>query len=294
MMKGHQEIKIDTGNLLSCDSFKRKVILIPAVEVIEGVKLTLDEFVRRRQSVDCTPPKELWTSPDSPATIIIDNPHLTHKIDPLTRSGLKVSVKVFTYTKSCSVFTDAINSLMSSLGIDCIDSLTLSLPPALQGRAGGIIPGGSIEEMKAIWACAVKNALNGKIKDLGVSDLDASQLRQLYDWAEEIKPSVNQVNLDACCVIPPELQSFAKETNIRLLTHNDPRDMLPKETVDGLLSNHSSHSEGGSSLILPSGSSATDWSCLWVARYSILVTGNGVIEGKGFLVSLVRKIVDGV
>ena len=36
-----------------------------------------------------------------------------------------------------------------------------------------------------------------------------------------MKPSVNQVNLESCCVMPRDLTDFAKATSIQLLTHND-------------------------------------------------------------------------
>lgn len=40
---------------------------------------------------------------------------------------------------------------------------------------------------------------------------------------EQVKPSSNQVNLASCCVMPPDLTAFAKEFDIQLLTHNDPK-----------------------------------------------------------------------
>ena len=39
----------------------------------------------------------------------------------------------------------------------------------------------------------------------------------------QIKPVVNQVNLDSCCVMPKDLIEYAKSNDIQLLTHNDPR-----------------------------------------------------------------------
>lgn len=39
----------------------------------------------------------------------------------------------------------------------------------------------------------------------------------------QVKPSSNQVNLASCCVMPPDLTAFAKEFDIQLLTHNDPK-----------------------------------------------------------------------
>lgn len=200
--------------------------------------------------------------------LLIQNVPLVKKLDQENRSGLKVSIKIFAYSESCSTFTDAIRLILSSLGTDYIDSLVLALPPDRQK--------GSIETMKSIWTCAVTNVINGTIRDLGVSDLDASQLQQLYDWAEAIKPSTNQVNLEACCVIPPELNEFAKLKNIRLLTHNDPRDILPADKLHSLLS----------AVSFPDSDS---YKCSWIARYSVLITGSGVIESKGYFVAIQKE-----
>lgn len=38
-----------------------------------------------------------------------------------------------------------------------------------------------------------------------------------------MKPNTNQVNLDSCCVMPPEMTAFARDNDIQLLTHNDPK-----------------------------------------------------------------------
>lgn len=225
------------------------------VQVIDGIQLTLSAWSQCR--------KECSEVHDN-GRLMIQNRPLVRKLDQVSRSDLKVSVKIFTYTESCAVFTDAINLLMSSLGTDYIDSLTLALPPNRKK---------SIDDMKSIWTCAVTNVITGSIRDLGVSDLDADQLQELYAWAEEIKPTTNQVNLDACCVIPPELNDFAKLKNIRLLTHNDPRDILPKDKLTPLLA-----SAGVAD--------ADHYNVLWIGRYSVLITANGVIDSKGYIVAL--------
>jgi glutamate--cysteine ligase regulatory subunit len=227
-------------------------------QLLEGVKLTLEDWKR------CGTPD---ITEKGVSQVVIESSGLKYQTEPEARSGLKVSVKIFTYSESCSIFTDALHTTMQSLGVEAIDSLTLCLPPSRSK--------GSIEEMKSIWTCAVGNVSAGRIKDLGVSDLNAEQLKELYAWAEDIKPTTNQVNLDACCVIPPELNDFAKDKRIRLLTHNDPRDILPQNHLILLLKEAN----------FPDPES---WSVLWAARYSVLVTGNGVIEAKGYIVSLLR------
>ena len=39
----------------------------------------------------------------------------------------------------------------------------------------------------------------------------------------QVKPCIVQINLAICCVVPPDLQEYAKENDILLLTHNDTR-----------------------------------------------------------------------
>lgn len=38
----------------------------------------------------------------------------------------------------------------------------------------------------------------------------------------QVKPSIIQINLSSCCVVPPALQEFTKQNDVQLLTHNDP------------------------------------------------------------------------
>ena len=40
---------------------------------------------------------------------------------------------------------------------------------------------------------------------------------------DQVKPCVAQINMNTCCTVPPEMQEFAKEHDIQLLTHNDPQ-----------------------------------------------------------------------
>lgn len=48
----------------------------------------------------------------------------------------------------------------------------------------------------------------------------------MFPLLDQVKPSSNQVNLASCCVMPPDLTAFAKEFDIQLLTHNDPKGKL--------------------------------------------------------------------
>lgn len=41
-------------------------------------------------------------------------------------------------------------------------------------------------------------------------------------YSLQVKPNIVQINLTACCVVPPALQEFTKQNDIQLLTHSDP------------------------------------------------------------------------
>lgn len=228
------------------------------LQIIEGVTLTLNQWLEKKED------NQLKVNDD---IIAIRNVTLDKKIDPETRNRVKISVKFFAYTESCTLFTSALSYFMSALNITFIDTLTISPPPACAK--------GSIEEMKPMWSCAVSNVKQGKIKELGVSDLDTDQLKELYEWAEETKPSTNQINLDACCVIPPEMNEFASMKEIRLLTHNDPRDILPNDKLSKLLTD----------VNIPN---ANEWKCLWVLRFSANQIANGVTDAKGYILFLTK------
>lgn len=144
--------------------------------------------------------------------------HLPPKVAAEERPNLKVTVKVFTYSNECTVLTCALGVVRKQLGIDVIDSLVISLPP--NGNKF------TFDDIQPIWSCAEKIVKQSKVKDVGVSDLDTEQLKKLFEWAQEVKPSANQINLDACCVIPPEMKAFAQANDIKLLSHNDPRGLI--------------------------------------------------------------------
>ena len=81
-----------------------------------------------------------------------------------------------------------------------------------------------------------------------------------------------QVNLQSCCVVPPELVEFAKNNGITINTHSDPEVLL---------------SDNDLSHILPSDLSGTKVD--WIARYIIMDQKRGVLKVKRYLICLARK-----
>ncbi|KAG8190584.1 hypothetical protein JTE90_014060 [Oedothorax gibbosus] len=188
------------------------------------------------------------------------------KVDDLDRTNLKISVKVFLESLDTNDLKNSVSQVMSDLDITIIDSLVLALPPFKDGSF-------SLGPVKPLWSELEKLVKDGKVVTIGISDLDANELAELYNWTE-IKPSVNQVNLESCCVMPPELIAFAKEKDIQLLTHNDSKILLPDTMFHKILE--------------PAVPTPKEWKINWIVRYSIVVKCRGIIQNKGYLLRSVK------
>lgn len=81
-----------------------------------------------------------------------------------------------------------------------------------------------LNDLKQLWKILEDYADDKKICQLGVADLDTDTLIELYTTCT-IKPIIAQINLSACCVVPPSLQDFCATHEIQLLTHSDPEGM---------------------------------------------------------------------
>ena len=79
----------------------------------------------------------------------------------------------------------------------------------------------SLETVQKAWSVLEDAVRSNQVKMIGLCDVDTQLFMQVYEWAN-VKPSIVQINLASCCVVPPELASFSKEHNIQLLTHSDP------------------------------------------------------------------------
>lgn len=79
----------------------------------------------------------------------------------------------------------------------------------------------SLEKIQNIWKTLEKYAKENKVCQIGIADIEENAFKSIYEWAE-IKPSIIQINLATCCVVPPTLQTFCKENDVQLLTHSDP------------------------------------------------------------------------
>ncbi|XP_071946876.1 glutamate--cysteine ligase regulatory subunit-like [Antedon mediterranea] len=259
-------ITIDTGNIINWANMKRKVPTSSTDEIRVSIDTTLSACQKEadlekqrdlRQLVCCYP----------------------NKIPSLeTREEQKITVKLFIFNTEVEIFKEAIQKALKQLSVTMIDTVLLSMPDEPDDENL------TIDHVKPLWEILEGYVAQGTIGNLGVSDVDLPLFVELYNWAE-VKPMINQLNLATCCVIPPEMKDFAKENNVQLLTHADPRNILPVEVFQEIVSNQFSSRDAAGATWYPS----------WVVRYTSIVKNRAIVRCKGYIVRAQRNlsIIDG-
>lgn len=256
MFNQAKTLRLHTGNLVNRSRLKRKCPSSPSEELQDCIKATLTEWFSL--------PKP--TSEDFADTLDCSIPQATDAITPEEREELKVSAKLFLCEPVQSSIREAVEMACQTLAVSQLDSVIIAPPGPPEGDSQTLAhlqP--AWEELEALVRCQ-------QIAAIGTSDLDKDLLEQLYNWAQ-VKPSSNQVNLASCCVMPPDLTAFAKDFDIQLLTHNDPKELMSAASFQEALQ------EGTQDLNM------ANWRLEWVLRYSIIVKSRGIIKAKGYLVS---------
>lgn len=171
--------------------------------MIEAIKITLNEW---QGSAD-----------ENSEHLTIQRYHddLLDKMAAQERQDLKIGIKLFVNSDSEKVLNDAILNVFSTLKIESIDNLVLSYNFKTTN-----VPE-QVEKLKKIWVALENFTKTRRILQIGLSDVEETTFREIYEWAN-VKPSIIQINLATCCVVPPSLQQFCKENEVQLLTHNDP------------------------------------------------------------------------
>ncbi|XP_015826846.3 glutamate--cysteine ligase regulatory subunit [Nothobranchius furzeri] len=252
-------LRFHTGNLVNRSRMKKKCPGSTSEELRDCIQATLRDWMST---------KKLSTT-DSPDTLVCSTPEATDAITPEEREEVKVSVKLFLCESGQSAIGDAVEMACKTLAVSQLDSVIIVPPGPLEGNSQ------TLADLQRVWEELEGLVRSQKIAAIGTSDLDKDLLEQLYNWAQ-VKPSSNQVNLASCCVMPPDLTAFAKEFDIQLLTHNDPKELMSAATFREAMQ------EGAEDLNI------TDWRLEWVLRYSVIVKSRGIIKSKGYLVSATR------
>ncbi|KAF1359845.1 glutamate-cysteine ligase modifier subunit [Lizonia empirigonia] len=232
----------------------------------------------------------------------------THTPSPLTepRESYDVTVKLFYLPnipadRRCAQTRKAIDLVLKELGSKSIDLLIISFPgisfdaddeysdledppsapqSASEGCDESEVPPEDIETMAATWRTLEKLHSEGLVSKLGISEFSVARLARFLEHTT-VKPSVNQINVRDCCVVPKPLILYAKQQQIELLTHNDCTNILPRGTLRQILGS----GENGSGVLASEQNKEGlkgDVSPQWVVKYTAVVKDRGVVENKGY------------
>ncbi|XP_010770976.1 glutamate--cysteine ligase regulatory subunit [Notothenia coriiceps] len=227
-------LRLHTGNIVNRSRLKKKCPCSPSEELQDCIQAALSD----------------WKAATKPPSNVRTHLHFS------CPAGSQRLLNHFCICSACQ-----------TLAVSQLDSVIIAPTwPLAEGENQ------SLAHLQPAWEELESLVRSQRIAAIGTSDLDKDLLEELYNWAQ-VKPSSNQVNLASCCVMPPDLTAFAKEFDIQLLTHNDPKELMSAATFQEAVQ------EGTQDL------SAAIWRLEWVLRYSIIVKSRGIIKAKGYLVS---------
>nr|CDS31808.1 glutamate cysteine ligase modifier subunit [Hymenolepis microstoma] len=204
------------------------------------------------------------------------------------RSSVTVSAKLFLFTDDHDAIRHAVNKTLDRLGLEDMETLIVSLSPELSrgaivdhppciGSTWARIPQNTAQSLLKIWPVLEEFVEANKIFRLGVSDMPVSEMEALCS-AVKIPPKVNQVFIGSTCLMSEELENFAKQHDIQLLTHHDSADMLPEEKLQSIMQNEFSDED------------AAGWRPSWLVSYAEYYKNRGVVRSKGYTLFAERNL----
>jgi glutamate--cysteine ligase regulatory subunit len=272
------------------------------VELINSLRANFSAYQHHSSSIvlsnTAIPPA--WTRQEGD-DLYVPSWQPTPLVEP--RDSYDVTCKLFFLpgipsTRRCRHTKEAIDLVLKELGVETIDLLIVSYPgvsfDADDEDADELSPDeyGSAEDDESegleaqvkTWRVLESLHKQGVISQLGVSEFSSDRLAKFLPEVE-VRPSVDQINVKDCCVVPKSLIMYAKEHKIELLTHADCMDILPPGTTRELLG----PGKDGAGIIAAKPDADAEEPALkgdiepqWVIKYTAVVKNRGVIENKGY------------
>lgn len=252
------KIYVHTGNILNLNEIKKLAGQNQTDELVESLRITLSNW----QSNQDPQAAEFKTGSTTIQVTRSEDKNCNHATEEFDREELKVSVKVFVSASKKEVLQESLENVFTALNIFRIDSLVLACK---------LEPSAVLSGLQDMWTVIEELAEQKKFGDVGVSDIDTDVFIALYNWAK-VKPTIIQINLTVCCVVPPVLQEFCKNNNVQLLTHSDPIEILPKTALYQVFG----------------AKDADNLSLNWALRFLVHVKCRGVLSSKGYLICVNR------
>lgn len=238
------DIVVSTGNVLNLN---KKPGRKSTEELTEALKITLENVTKINET------DKISRSPDD----------LHDKLKENERNEISVGAKIFLRSEPKEEYlNEAIQSLIETLGVEYVDSVVLAYYSKPKNT----------NELDGLWKNLEGHYDIKTVSQLGISDADTETIEKLYKMAT-VKPSIVQINLSSCCVVPPQLQEFCNQNEIQLLTHSDPE---PEEFFKSI-----------------GDIEKLDLIPQWTVRYQVHVKCRGVLTAKGYIVGSLRKSLAG-
>lgn len=246
-------------------------------------------LVEKRQ-----PPSSTWTTQENDVLYV---PSLDFSPSGLAeeRSQYDITVKLFYLpnvptSRRCKHTEEAVSLVLKELHVPSIDLLIVSFPDIsfdaddegeeVEEDMDGNKEAEQIDKILETWRTLEAFHEKGTIAQLGLAEFGSERLQRFLPRTH-VRPSVDQINVRDCCVVPKSLILYAKQEGIELLTHNDCTNILPRGTVRELLG---PGPKGAGVLAGPEGGDGLkgDVEPQWVVKYTAVVRDRGVIENKGY------------
>lgn len=242
----------------------------------------------------------------------------SHTPSPLSepRESYDITVKLFYLpnipaSRRCIQTREAIDLVLRELGAASIDLLIVSFPGIsfdaddedsdIENEEAGAIPSPlsapastpdpcgdaddipeDIDTMLTTWRTLENLHSEGLVSKLGIAEFGCARLSKFLPQTK-VRPSVDQINVRDCCVVPKPLILFARKEGIELLTHNDCTNVLPRGTLREILGS----SEKGAGVLSEDAQGKGegligDVEPQFVVKYTAVVKDRGVVESKGY------------
>lgn len=274
-----EKVIISTGNILNVNNATTP-LRKSNEELLDSLKLCTEckEKSAKDDAIDGVGADTQVECQVAEAQVLRGNRELQERIKEYARNEISIGVKLFLNKSTKQGVQEAVETLMSILKVDHVDNLVLAyhpletaskaLPETPDVTSSVSYTGDlkwskrnekSLVQLKDLWSVLEEFAEKKQICQLGIADLDCDALTELYTNAT-VPPTINQINLAKCCVVPPELKEFCTQHDIQLLTHGDPEILINDENF-----------------IIP------NYTVDWSLRYQIHVRCRGVLTAKGYI-----------
>ncbi|XP_073815786.1 glutamate-cysteine ligase modifier subunit [Musca autumnalis] len=251
-----EKLLISSGNILNVDN--ATPLRTSHEELLDSLKLCTECQAAAASAADGKDDLQVTGRGENEAHVLRAQKELQEKILENQRNEISIGAKLFVNNASTVGVQEAVKALMEILKVEHVDNLVVAYHP----QSGAAV---DVNSLKNLWNVLQEYAEKKQICQLGIADLDSSSLQELHSNAR-VPPTIAQINLANCCVVPPELKEFCTQNDIQLLTHGDREILLADDDF-----------------IIP------DYTVDWVVRYQVHVRCRGVLTAKGYIVQATKK-----